>query len=109
MRAKLYGILGQSAPGATTLTAAYTVPADRHATARVLVCNRSGTDSFRIAVSPAGASIANEHYVAYDQPIAANDSVSSVAFTVTETDVVRVYSTNGSLSFSVTGIEDDNG
>ena len=108
MMAKLYGILGQSAPGAITLTTAYTVPAGRHATARVLVCNRSSNDTFRIALSPAGASIADSHYVAYGQAITANDSVSSVAFTVTETDLVRVYSTNGTLSFSVTGIEDDN-
>jgi hypothetical protein len=105
---KLYGILGQSAPGATTLTTAYTVPEARHATARVLVCNRASADTFRIAVSPAGAAIDDAHYVAYDQAIDANDSVSSVAFTVTETDLVRVYSTNGALSFSVTGIEDDN-
>jgi hypothetical protein len=107
--ARTYGILGQSAPAATTLTAAYTVPSAKHATARVLACNRSTATTFRIALSPAGAAIDNAHYVAYDQAIDANDSVSSVAFTVTETDVVRVYSDSGSVSFSVTGIEDDNG
>lgn len=103
-----YGMLGQAAPSAATLTTAYTVPAAKHATARVLVCNRGAADTFRIAVSPAGASIADAQYLAYGQPIEANDSASSVAFTVSETDVVRVYSTNGTLSFSVTGIEDDN-
>jgi len=108
MMAKRYGILGQSAPLGTSLTTAYTVPGGRHATVRVLVCNRSSADTFRIAVSPAGATISDSHYVAYGQAIDANDSASSVAFTVTETDVVRVYSTNGALSFSVTGIEDDN-
>lgn len=108
MMAKLYGILGQSAPSATTLTDAYTVPEARHATVRVLVCNRSTADTFRIAASPGGAAIDDAHYVAYGQTIDANDSVSSVAFTVTQDDVVRVYSTNGALSFSVTGIEDDN-
>lgn len=106
--AKIHGILGQSAPGAASLTTAYTVPALRHATVRVLVCNRAGADTFRIAVSPGGASIADAHYVAYGQPIAANDSVSSVAFTVTGGDLVRVYSVNGTCSFNVTGIEDDN-
>jgi hypothetical protein len=103
-----YGVLGQVAPAATTLTAAYTVPLNRHATVRVLACNRGATTSFRIAVSPAGASIANAHYIAYDQPLDANDSVSSVAVTVTATDVVRVYSASGDVSFTVTGIEDDN-
>ncbi|HMU15843.1 MAG TPA: hypothetical protein PKC95_00230 [Thauera aminoaromatica] len=106
--AKSFGILGQSAPGAASLTTVYTAPALRHATVRVLVCNRSADDTFRIAVSPAGASIDAAHYVAYDQAIAANDSASSVAFTVTGGDLVRVFSTNGALSFSVTGIEDDN-
>lgn len=105
--ARTYGILGQSAPGATTLTTAYTVPSAKHATARVLVCNRSTATTFRIAVSPGGASIADAHYVAYDQALDANDSVSSVAFTVSASDVVRVYSVSGSVSFSVTGIEDD--
>jgi hypothetical protein len=106
--ATVHGMLGQSAPAATTLTTAYTVPAGKRATVRVLVCNRSSGDTFRIAASPNGAAIDNAHYVAYDQVIAANDSVSSVAFTVTAGDLVRVYSTNGTLSFSVTGIEEDN-
>lgn len=106
--AKSFGILGQSAPGAASLTTVYTAPALRHATVRVLVCNRAGADTFRIAVSPAGASIADAHYVAYGQPLAANDSVSSVAFTVTGGDLVRVWSASGACSFSVTGIEDDN-
>ena len=103
-----HGILGQSAPGATTLTATYTVPAAKHATAKVIACNRGAATTFRIALSDAGASIADAHYVAYDQTIDAGDSVSSVAFTVNETDIVRVYSTSGDVSFTVTGIEDDN-
>lgn len=105
---RIYGVLGQSAPAATTLTDAYTVPAAKHATVRVLVCNRSTATTFRLAVSPAGASIANAHYIAYDQPLEANDAASSVAVTVTAGDVVRVYSASGSVSFTVTGIEDDN-
>lgn len=109
MMARHYGMLGQAAPAATTLTTAYDPTSSRHASVRVLVCNRAAADDlFRIAVSPAGAAINDAHYVAYDQFIAANDSVSSVAFTVSDGDLVRVYSTNGSLSFSVTGIEDDN-
>lgn len=104
----VYGILAQSAPSALSLTTAYTVPSGKHVTARVLVCNRSAADTFRIAVSPAGAAIQNSHYIAYDQPIDANDSIASAPFTVTATDIVRVYSTNGSISFTVTGIEDDN-
>lgn len=105
---RVYGMLAQGAPSAATLTAIYTVPTAKHATVRVLVCNRSTADTFRIAVSPAGAAIADAHYIAYGQPIEANDAASSVAFTVNAADVVRVYSTNGTCSFAATGIEDDN-
>jgi hypothetical protein len=105
--ATVYGMLGQSSPAATTLTAAYTVPASKHATVRVIASNRGAADTFRIAVSPDGAGIADAHYVAYDQAIGANDSLASAPFTAGSTDVVRVYSTAGSMSFSVTGIEED--
>lgn len=106
--ATVYGMLGQAAPGAATPADIYTVPSAKHATAKVLVCNRGVADTFRISVAPGGAGTANAQYIAYDQVIDANDSAASVAFTVTATDVVRVYSTLGSLSFSVTGIEEDN-
>lgn len=105
--ATMHGVLGQAAPSGAQLTTIYTAPTARHATARVIVTNRSGIDLFRIAVSPAGAAIENKHYIAYDKVIAANDSISSAAFTVKATDVVRVYATNGNLSFTLTGIEED--
>ena len=105
--ATVHGALGQSAPAATTLTTCYTVPAAKHATIKIAACNRGAADTFRLAVSPDGAGIANAHYIAYDQAIAANDSVTSVAMLVGSTDVVRVYSTAGNMSFSVTGIEED--
>ena len=104
----IYGVLGQSAPSAGVLTSIYTVPAGRHATIRVLATNRSTADTFRVAVSPLGASIANAHYIAYDFPIDANDALSSAPFEVGATDVVRVYSTNGSISFTVSGLEEGN-
>jgi hypothetical protein len=106
--AAVYGMLGQSAPAATTLTTAYTVPASKHATVRVVANNRGAiADTFRLAVSPNGAAIANAHYLTYDKPIPANDSLASAPFTVGDADLVRVYSTNGDMTFHVTGIEDD--
>jgi len=102
----LYGVLGQAAPAAGVLTDIYTVPAARRAAIRVIVANRGSDDSFRVAVSPLGAAIANAHYVAYGQAILANDSVSSAPFEVGGTDVVRVYSTNGTISFTVSGLEE---
>ena len=107
--ARRVGILGtQQAPGAGILTDAYTVPLAKYATAKVLICNRTGSaDTFRVALSPAGAAIDSAHYVAYDQDLAAHDAVASVGFTIGETDVVRVRSAAGACSFTVTGIEDD--
>lgn len=105
--ASMHGILGQSSPVGGVLTTVYTGPGQKHATVRMIVCNRSGVDLFRIAVSPGGAAIAPSHYLAYDMVIAANDSLSSSAFTVKASDVVRVYSANGDLSFTLTGIEED--
>lgn len=105
--ATVYGALGQSAPGATTLTTAYTVPSSKHGTIRVVACNRAGATTIRVAVSPAGASISDAHYVVYDQTLAANASICTAGITVGETDLVRVYSTSGSVSFTVTGLEQD--
>lgn len=101
-----YGMLGQVNPAATTVTTCYTVPAATHATVRIIVANRGSAASFRIAVSPDGAALANSQYIAYDQAIEANDSVASAAFTLGSTDVVRVYASSANLTFSVTGIEE---
>jgi len=103
----MHGILGQAAPNGAVLSTLYTGPSNRHATVRMIVCNRGDIDMFRIAVSPGGAAIESKHYLAYDMVIGANDSLSSSAFTVKQSDVVRVRSTNGDLSFTLTGIEED--
>ncbi len=103
------GILGQSAPGATSLTDVYTVPTGKNATLRILVANRGGSAAtFRVAVSPNGDTISSEHYVAYDEALPANSSVTSSSKMLGDGDVVRVYASNANLSFSVTGIEQDN-
>lgn len=103
-----YKVLGQSAPAATTLTDAYTVPASTEAIiSSIVVANRGATDAtFRIAVRPNGAAASNQHYIAYDTPITANDSVAlSLGITVDAADVVSVYASNTNLSFNVYGSE----
>ena len=98
----------QSAPLATTLTTAYSVPA---ATSTVIstisICNRSATPtSFRIAVSPNGASIADAHYLFYDTAIQGNETLMyTVGLTLDTTDVLRVYATLATLSFSFFAVE----
>jgi glucose-6-phosphate dehydrogenase assembly protein OpcA len=103
-----YKVLGQSAPSATTATTLYTVPAATEAVAStVFVCNRgSSATTYRIAVRPAGATLANQHYLAYDATVGGNDAVAiTVGMTLEATDVVTVYAGNGDLSFNLFGSE----
>jgi hypothetical protein len=103
-----YKILGQSAPAATTATTAYTVPSARSAVvSTIVVCNRSATAaSYRIALRPAGATLADQHYIAYDVVVGGNDSTTvSIGITLATTDVVTIYASTANLSFSVFGSE----
>lgn len=103
-----YKVLGQSAPSSTTLTTLYTVPAATSAVVSTLVvCNRAAAArSFRLAVRPAGAGIANQHYLAYDVVIAANDSTClTLGITLAATDVLSVYASAADLSFNAFGSE----
>lgn len=103
-----YKVLGQSDPSAATLTTAYTVPAVTSTIiSSITVANRSATPtSYRIAIRPAGAGIANQHYISYDVPILGNEAVSmTLGVTLATTDVVSVYATLATLSFNVFGVE----
>ena len=105
-----YKVLGQSAPSAATLTTLYTVPASKETVVSTLtVCNRSAVATeFRIAVRPAGASIADAHYEYYDIAIPGNETFKSTAgLTLETTDVVSVYATLATLSFNLSGNETD--
>lgn len=103
-----YKVLGQSAPSATTATTLYTVPsATSTVVSTINVCNRNNAaDTFRIAVRPAGASLANSHYLAYDTPISANDSISiTIGVSLATTDVITVYAGTANLTFAAFGAE----
>lgn len=100
--------LGQSAPAAAALTTLYTVPAVTEAVgSTIMVCNRSAiATSFRIAVRPLGAAIADRMYIWYDIPIPGNDTfAATVGFSLQATDIVSVYATLNTLSFSLFGQE----
>jgi hypothetical protein len=103
-----YKVLGQSAPSATTDTNLYTVPAATSAViSTIVVANRVGTSAtYRIAIRPAGATIANQHYIAYDVAVSAADSTTlTIGITLAATDVITVYAGTANLSFSVFGSE----
>lgn len=101
-------VLGQSNPSATTLTTLYTVPGATQTTvSTIMVCNRSATaTTFRIAIRPAGAAIDNAHYQAFDCEILGNELYAlTIGATLATTDVISVYATLATLSFSAFGVE----
>lgn len=101
-------VLGQSNPAATTLTTLYTVPSATQAVvSTITICNlASSATTYRIAVRPAGASIANQHYVAYDAALPANDTVTlTLGVALAATDVVSVYAASANVAFHAYGVE----
>lgn len=106
--ANAYKVLGQSAPSATTDTDVYTVPSATEAViSTIVIANRSASDAtYRIAVRPDGATIANQHYVAYDITVGAGDSTAlTLGVTMDAADVLTVQASSADLSFSVFGSE----
>ena len=102
-----YKVLGQSNPAAATDTTLYTVPSSTSAVVSTInVANLGTSGTFRVAVRPAGATIANQHYIAFDVPLNANDSISyTLGITLATTDVITVRATNTSFAFSAFGSE----
>ena len=106
--ATTYKVLGQVAPSATTATTLYTVGAGRSTVvSTIAVCNRSASAvTYRVAIRPAGATLSNEHYIAYDSTVAANDSTMiTIGVTLATTDVITVYASTANTSFSAFGSE----
>ena len=103
-----YKVLGQVAPSATTATTLDTVPSATQAVVSTIsVCNRAASAAtYRIAIRPAGATLANEHYIAYDSTVAANDTTFiTVGITLAATDVITVYASSANLTFNAFGSE----
>lgn len=106
--ATAYKVLGQSAPAATTATTVYTCPsATQTVISTISVCNRgSSSGTFRIAIRPNGATLANQHYIAFDAAIAAKDTIFiTVGATIDAADVVEIFASTADFSFNVFGSE----
>lgn len=104
----VYKTLGQSAPSATTLTTLYTVPSATSAVvSTITICNQSSSAAtYRIAVRPAGASVAAQHYIVYGATVAGSDTTAlTLGITLATTDVISVYASTANLSFSAFGSE----
>jgi hypothetical protein len=106
--ATTYKVLGQSAPSATTATTLYTCPsATETVISSLVVANQAGTSgTYRIAIRPNGASLANQHYIVYDATLAANTTTAyTLGITIDATDVVTVYASSANFSFNAFGSE----
>lgn len=103
-----YKVLGQANPAANTDTTLYTVPAATQAViSTIAIANEAAAPTtFRIAVRPAGAAIAAQHYVAFDTPIDPNDMISlTLGITLAATDVITVRAAATTVAFNVFGSE----
>ena len=101
-------VLSQTNPSAATLTDSYTVPALASAVISTLaIANRSGVaTAYRVSVAVAGAANNDKQYLAYDVAIAGNAyHTLTLGITLGAADVVRVYATLATLSFSCFGVE----
>lgn len=108
MATTTYKVLGQVAPAATTDTALYTVPAATQTVVSTLVIANLATASatYRVAVRPAGETLANKHYIAYDVSVGASDSTTlTLGLTLAATDVITVRGSSATLAFNLSGME----
>lgn len=109
--ANAYKILGQSNPSATTVTTLYTVPSATSTVVSTIVVANQATSSgtYRIIVQPSvdvSATILAKQYVAYDSAITANNSTMiTIGLTLATGDVVKVYASSATMSFSLFGTE----
>lgn len=100
-------VLNQLDPSAASLTDLYTVPALTSVVmSSLMVCNRGAATSFRISIAPAGAADDDKQYIYYDTAIGSNVTIPvTIGLTLETTDVVRVYATLATLSFTAFGVE----
>jgi hypothetical protein len=105
--AQAYKVLGQENPSAASDTTLYTVPASTDSVISTITVANLGTGgTFRIAIRPAGASIVNKHYMAYEVVLNANETITfTLGITLTATDVITVRASNTSFAFQAFGSE----
>lgn len=105
--ATTYKVLGQVATSASVLSTLYTVPAATQTVCSTLVISNRGASTFyRVAVRPAGVSIANQHYIVYDAILNQYDSnFLTLGISMGATDVLSVQAASNDVSFSLFGAE----
>lgn len=106
--AETFKVLGQSYPTGGVLTDLYTVPSATSAVISSLtICNQgNNTATFRVSIVVAGAADEAKQYLVYDTPLLSKGTMSIIiGETLAATDVIRVQSDTGNLSFNLFGTE----
>jgi len=107
--ANTYKRLGAVVVVANTDTGLYTVPASTSAiVSQLTVCNLGATArTFRLAnVDGAIGVVANEDYIAYDVPLAANDGVTyCIGLTMQAANTILVRANHAEVVFNCSGVE----
>lgn len=106
--ANAYKVLGQTGDASANNVTLYTVPSSTETVvSTIVICNReTSANTFRIAVRPDGATLDNEHYLAYDTNIDASDSITlTLGITLDATDLITVGASDSNVSFSAFGTE----
>lgn len=107
----LYKVLAQSAPSSTAAANVYTVPAATNTViSTLMICNRATVNaSYNIAVVPAGATLANQHYICFNSLVPPNDTIAlTVGMSLAATDNIAIQAnTTGvnNLGFTLFGTE----
>jgi len=103
-----YKVLGQAIPTFNSNVDLYTVPASTSAIiSTVNVCNQTTSNvTFRLSIRPAGVTGTSKHFIVYDSPIPAQDTIAlSLGMSLGNTDVITAYTFQGNVSFAVFGTE----
>ena len=103
-----YKVLGQAIPAFNSNVDLYTVPASTSAIiSTVNVCNQTTSNvTFRLSIRPAGVTGTSKHFIVYDSPIPAQDTMAlSLGMSLGNTDVITAYTFQGNVSFAVFGTE----
>ena len=100
------GILGQSAPTASTDTTVYTVPASTLSVVNINVLNRSGANpvDVRIALAASGTPTSSE-YIEYDVTVPAKGVVERTGIALQAGKIVVVQCSTGDTTVNVYGLE----
>ena len=103
--ANAYKVLGQVADASANDVTLIADQDGETIVSTIVIANReAAANTFRIAVRPGGATLANEHYLAYDTTIDANDSITlTLGITLADNDIITVGASDANVSFSAFG------